>query len=183
MARFQLKARDGTEGQIIGGIPWGTHKFLVRTFLDLGSAHTFMISASFIPCFLITIPFRYQLRFALVTAGDYGSPQPRSRVIYMASRCEARSDGAPLRLPPMPSPTHVLRTPPPTAIISSVEHRSCGNFPTAPRTDGAAHPGATVSAAISDLPRWDWWVFLIRSTECKRMTGADHFEIQANRPP
>lgn len=36
MARFPLKARDAENGALIGGISWGTHKFILRTLMDLG---------------------------------------------------------------------------------------------------------------------------------------------------
>lgn len=36
MARFKLCGRE-KDGKIADGIEWGTHKFVLRTFLDLGS--------------------------------------------------------------------------------------------------------------------------------------------------
>lgn len=36
MARFHLKAVDGENGALIGGIEWGPHKYIIRTLMDLG---------------------------------------------------------------------------------------------------------------------------------------------------
>lgn len=36
MAAFPLQARDGENGTLKDGINWGTHKFILRTLMDLG---------------------------------------------------------------------------------------------------------------------------------------------------
>lgn len=35
MATFPLRGKE-VDGKVIGGVEWGTHKFILRTFLDLG---------------------------------------------------------------------------------------------------------------------------------------------------
>ncbi|KZT51804.1 S-adenosyl-L-methionine-dependent methyltransferase [Calocera cornea HHB12733] len=82
----------------------------------------------------------YQVRFKVLQAVQYGAPQERNRVIFMAAlRGET--------LPEFPLPTHTWRSKvgPGLGVLRDEE-------------GGAPHPYITVEDAISDLPpfHWDW---------------------------
>ncbi|KAF8308828.1 S-adenosyl-L-methionine-dependent methyltransferase [Clavulina sp. PMI_390] len=81
MPAFPLKAHD--EGnQVVGGIDWGTWKFIVRTCLDHG----------------------YQLRGMMLNAEDFGTPQSRRRFFCVGARWDCP-------LPDIPPPTHIIPDP------------------------------------------------------------------------
>jgi DNA (cytosine-5)-methyltransferase 1 len=89
----------------------------------------------------------YQVRFALLQAGHYGTPQGRVRFFAIAA-----ADGYPL--PEIPQPTHDF----PEARSLQIK-LPVGGPPIKPiRTDNGIAPHAFVSIddAISDLPRFDW---------------------------
>ncbi|KAF8319677.1 S-adenosyl-L-methionine-dependent methyltransferase [Clavulina sp. PMI_390] len=130
MARFPLKARDGANGALVGGIKWGTHKWIMRMFLDLG----------------------YQVRFGLLDAASFGSPQSRYRMIYVATQMG-------LGLPKLPTPTHL---PHPEALLARKVQTPWGvPVPLATveepgTTKWRAHSPISVFDAIGDLPKFDW---------------------------
>lgn len=89
----------------------------------------------------------YQVRFALLQAGHYGTPQGRVRFFAVAA-----ADGHPL--PDMPQPTHDFPDPRNLQIKLPV-----GGPPIKPiqtNNGTAPHPFVTIDDAISDLPRFDW---------------------------
>lgn len=86
----------------------------------------------------------YQVRYALLDAADYGAPQSRRRMIYMASQHG-------LALPNFLSPTHHSPSPPPRQIQAS-----WGFVPVVPHRNFFAHLPVSIQDAIGDLPRFDW---------------------------
>src|SRR5579863_7309169 len=92
------------------------------------------------------VPYSYQVRFCLLQAAHYGTPQTRVRFFLFGAR-----QGYPLLA--APKPTHDF---PPT-------HRLAIRFPNgdvarAVRAEAGIAPFKFVSIddAISDLPRFDW---------------------------
>lgn len=86
----------------------------------------------------------YQVGYALLNASDYGTPQSRSRLVYIAAAV-----GYPL--PDTPQPTHHSIAP----RIKPVE-ASWGAIPTPGYQPYHPHPHVTVRNAICDLPAFDW---------------------------
>ncbi|KAF8346872.1 S-adenosyl-L-methionine-dependent methyltransferase [Amanita rubescens] len=74
---YALNATQASIHRLEGGIPMGGLKLVVRALVDLG----------------------YQVRFCLLQAAHYGTPQTRVRFVLMAAL-----DGLPL--PSLPQPTH-----------------------------------------------------------------------------
>lgn len=92
---------------------------------------------------------RYQVRFSVLQAGDFGTPQSRRRLIYVAA-LSGRT------LPEFPLPTHHFHKRP-----QYMKLPTWGNAPIAIREDGCApHFEVTVRDAISDLPQFDWYVVM-----------------------
>lgn len=94
----------------------------------------------------LTLFLSYQVRYGILHAGQYGAPQTRRRVIFIAAK-----RGVPL--PDLPRPTHL--TPDAKVLHITLENgdRFCVN-----KTGKQTAPlGAiTVQDAISDLPAWEW---------------------------
>lgn len=120
---------------------------------------------------------RYQVRFAALNAADYGTPQARSRIIYIAARHQSAPSPSTLdpmyasvpvaqylyrNLPKMPAPTHIRLTNSQRSTKFKVPGTAGFDFPGAPgrRKDGsAAHlPVRVADAILGDLPRFDWCV-------------------------
>jgi len=92
---------------------------------------------------------RYQVRFSVLQAGVYGSPQHRRRVIFWGAR-----RGFPL--PEFPVPTHNFETKQWAVQLNTglkLEH--VARDPDRPHR-GAPLRAVTVEDAISDLPKFDW---------------------------
>ncbi|KAK7048461.1 cytosine-5-methyltransferase [Favolaschia claudopus] len=94
----------------------------------------------------------YQVRFKVLQAGQYGAPQDRERLIFLAAKCGKK-------LPDFPRPTHAFQRVRKWKIPLRKRDRILP--PTSSRTDGhdhryAPHPPVTVKAAISDLPAFEW---------------------------
>jgi DNA (cytosine-5)-methyltransferase 1 len=91
----------------------------------------------------------YQVRFKVLQAGQYGDPQDRERVIFLASRRGRK-------LPEFPIPTHAF---PKAARRWKIPIRKRDRIRPPMRIHGeeqhlfAAHPAVTVNDAISDLVR------------------------------
>ncbi|KZP00453.1 S-adenosyl-L-methionine-dependent methyltransferase [Calocera viscosa TUFC12733] len=90
--------------------------------------------AKLIVCFLVERG--YQVRFKVLQAAQYGAPQMRNRIIFLAALKGET-------LPDFPLPTHTWRSR--TSRARDLD-------------GGAPHPYVTVEDAISDLPpfHWDW---------------------------
>ncbi|CCL99992.1 uncharacterized protein FIBRA_02017 [Fibroporia radiculosa] len=130
---YPLNGRQ--EGRaIVGGVKMGVVKFILRTLVSLG----------------------YQVRFKVLQAGQYGSPQDRKRVIFWGAK-----QGLPL--PEFPLPTHsfprgVQAFKLPTGDILRPVTRSDHSATTSKsmRLDFAPLLPVTVNEALSDLPPFDW---------------------------
>ncbi|KAF8079195.1 S-adenosyl-L-methionine-dependent methyltransferase [Lyophyllum atratum] len=124
---FQKFTFDATQAgihRVEGGMPMGGLKFVVRALVEM----------------------RYQVRFGLLQAGHYGTPQRRHRFFLVAA-----IDGHPL--PELPEPSHDFPD-----ISGLTIKLPIGNDVRPFRTmNGTApHRHVTIDEAISDLPRFDW---------------------------
>ncbi|KAH9932061.1 S-adenosyl-L-methionine-dependent methyltransferase [Epithele typhae] len=124
---YRLHAHQAGKHRLKGGIKLGGLKFLVYALVQL----------------------KYQVRFALLQAGHYGTPQSRVRFFLIAAK-----QGQPL--PQMPQPTHS------SLFNESLEIHLPDPDITDPirpilTTNGtAAHRYVCIEDAIGDLPSFDW---------------------------
>ncbi|KAI0756373.1 S-adenosyl-L-methionine-dependent methyltransferase [Daedaleopsis nitida] len=122
--RYNLHASQAGKHKVKGGIDKGGLKFMVHALLSMG----------------------YQVRFGLLQAGHYGTPQDRIRFLLIASQ-----SSYPLPLLPQPShsslKTHQLR------IVLSDEV-TIAPILTQGHTAPLKH--VTIGEAIEDLLQWDW---------------------------
>lgn len=91
---------------------------------------------------------RYQVRFGLLQAGYYGTPQSRVRFFLIAALDSHI-------LPALPQPTHDF------PVADALELKFSNDARARPIQTGrglAPHRFVTVDDAISDLPRFHWWV-------------------------
>ncbi|KAJ7675712.1 S-adenosyl-L-methionine-dependent methyltransferase [Mycena polygramma] len=94
----------------------------------------------------------YQVRFKVLQAGQYGAPQDRERVIFLAAKRGHK-------LPDFPVPTHAFSR---SAKKWKIPLRKRDRIvpPSYSRTDEdhlyAPHPTVTIDDAIDDLPRFEW---------------------------
>ncbi|KAF9469584.1 S-adenosyl-L-methionine-dependent methyltransferase [Collybia nuda] len=123
--RFSFDAEQAGKYKVEGGVPMGGMKFVVRALIDLG----------------------YQVRFGLLQAGNYGTPQGRVRLFIIAVL-----DGLPL--PEFAQPSHDF----PVTHNLTIKHPIDGESIRPIRTDRGTAPHAfvTIDDAIGDLPRFDW---------------------------
>ncbi|KAG1717820.1 S-adenosyl-L-methionine-dependent methyltransferase [Suillus lakei] len=121
---FSLKARQAGPYRVKGGIPMGGLKFLIRAMTDMN----------------------YQVRYGILQAGHYGTPQTRVRFFMVAAK-----SGHPL--PQLPQPTHAFPAVDALGIDLPVGHHI---RPIWTETGYAPHQFVTIDDAISDLPRFDW---------------------------
>ncbi|KAJ3535295.1 hypothetical protein NMY22_g6555 [Coprinellus aureogranulatus] len=124
---YRLSATQASAHRVEGGIEMGGLKLMVRALLDMG----------------------YQVRFSLLQAAHYGTPQRRIRFF-----CVAALHGYPL--PELPQPSHdyectTLSVGLPYAVDSKETIRPIRVTP-----GTALHPTVTIDDAIGDLPRFDW---------------------------
>ncbi|TFK42486.1 S-adenosyl-L-methionine-dependent methyltransferase [Crucibulum laeve] len=126
---FPLLSQQSEHGYgLEGGIKSGVVKFIVRTLIALG----------------------YQVRYLLLQAGQYGTPQGRSRVIFLAT----------LRGIPLP------RHPPPIYAFQAAKSYSLPTGQKLQRITRSKNPDyphgfaplkpITVDESIGDLPPFDW---------------------------
>ncbi|KAF7334051.1 Multifunctional fusion protein [Mycena venus] len=93
----------------------------------------------------------YQVCFKVLQAGQYGDPQDRERLIFLAARHGRK-------LPEFPILTHAF---PKAARQWKIPIRKSDRIRPPKRTLGeehlfAPHPAVTVNDAISDLPAFEW---------------------------
>ncbi|KAJ7784448.1 S-adenosyl-L-methionine-dependent methyltransferase [Mycena metata] len=94
----------------------------------------------------------YQVRIGIPQVGEYGAPQDRERVIFVAAKRGHK-------LPELPTPTHAFfktgrdwKFP----LRKSDRIRRSNRSNTDEENVYAAHPAITVDDAIDDLPKFDW---------------------------
>ncbi|KAF8167566.1 hypothetical protein B0H34DRAFT_792278 [Crassisporium funariophilum] len=144
---YSLNAVQAGRYRVEGGVEMGGLKLLVRALIDMG----------------------YQVRYGLLQAGHYGTPQRRVRFFLITAQ-----DGQPL--PELPQPTHEF------PVVNSLQIKHVmGDYPPPNNispirtTSGtAAHPFVTIDAAIGDLPRFDW-----KNPNLERETAARRRERRA----
>lgn len=90
----------------------------------------------------------YQVRFGLLQAAHYGTPQTRVRFFMIAA-----IEGQPL--PQLPQPTHDF----PVVDALRIELTNGDSIePIRTMSGTAPHTFVSVEDAIGDLPRFDWYV-------------------------
>ncbi|KAI0296343.1 S-adenosyl-L-methionine-dependent methyltransferase [Multifurca ochricompacta] len=121
---FNLNAVQLDEHRTTGGISMGGLKFLVHAMLTMN----------------------YQVRFCLLQAAHYGTPQTRVRFFLFAAR-----RGYPLLAAPQPTHdfplTHKLEVRFPNGDVARAVRAEAGTAP---------FKFVSIDDAISDLPRFDW---------------------------
>ncbi|KAG6901728.1 hypothetical protein C0995_008696 [Termitomyces sp. Mi166 len=122
---FTFDAVQSAPHMVAGGIPMGGLKFVIRALLDMG----------------------YQVRFGILQAGHYGTPQRRHRFFLIAA-----VDAHPL--PELPQPSHDF--PDNYGLGIKLESSEEWIRPIRAANGTAPHPFVTIDDAISDLPRFDW---------------------------
>ncbi|KXN85700.1 DNA (cytosine-5)-methyltransferase 1A [Leucoagaricus sp. SymC.cos] len=124
---FHLNTKQAGIHRVEGGVTMGGLKLLIRALLEMG----------------------YQVRYSLLQAGHYGTPQRRVRFFLIGAQ------STPTILPPpdFPQPTHDF--PQSHKLIITMPN---GDFvkPIRPGPGTAPHPFVSIDDAISDLPRFDW---------------------------
>ncbi|EIW64172.1 S-adenosyl-L-methionine-dependent methyltransferase [Trametes versicolor FP-101664 SS1] len=120
-----LHARQASKYRVEGGIKMGGLKFLTRSLLAMG----------------------YQVRFGLLQAGHYGTPQARVRFFLVAAQI-----GYPL--PKLPQPTHDFPLQDGLEIKFSPDLPPIRPILTANGT--APFKFVSTKEAIEDLPVFDW---------------------------
>lgn len=140
---FRFDAVHYTPHETNGGIPMGGLKFVIRALVDMGS----VALPGRLPCLKFLI--RYQVRFGMLQAGHYGTPQRRHRFFLIAAM-----DGHPL--PELPQPSHDF--PDNYGLGIKLESSEEWIRPIRAANGTAPHPFVTIDDAISDLPRFDWCV-------------------------
>ncbi|KAF9814898.1 hypothetical protein IEO21_04842 [Rhodonia placenta] len=121
---YNLNATQAGRYRVEGGIKMGGLKFLVHSLLAMN----------------------YQVRFALLQAAHYGTPQSRIRFFLIAAR-----SGHPL--PAFPQPTHDF----PLKDSLKLEFTNKGVArPIWTQIGTVPHNYVSVDDAISDLPRFHW---------------------------
>lgn len=121
---FGLKVRQAGPYRVKGGIPMGGLKFLIRAMTDMN----------------------YQVRYGILQAGHYGTPQTRVRFFMLAAK-----HGQPL--PQLPQPTHAFPPVDALGIDLPIGHHI---RPIWTQTGYAPHQFVSIDDAIGDLPRFDW---------------------------
>ena len=141
--KYSLNASQDGQHKVKGGIEMGGLKFLVHALLAMRRVSFLrFVDAERV----LTRRHRYQVRFALLQAGHYGTPQGRVRFFLIAAK-----QGHPL--PPFPQPTH-------SSLLSENLHMNVAEGlsvrPILTAHGVAPHRHVTIEDAISDLPPFDW---------------------------
>ncbi|KAJ3552491.1 hypothetical protein NM688_g4121 [Phlebia brevispora] len=122
---FNLNAVQVDQYRVTGGIEKGGLKFVVRAMIAMG----------------------YQVRFGLLQAAHYGTPQTRVRFFLIAAKLG-------LVLPEFPQPLYYFE--PKDALQITFPH-SLRVYPINTQPGIALFNYVTIEDAISDLPRFDWY--------------------------
>ncbi|KAJ7508728.1 hypothetical protein B0H11DRAFT_1966459 [Mycena galericulata] len=123
--KYNLLAQQAGRYRVEGGIEMGGLKLLVRALLDM----------------------RYQVRFSLLQAGNYGAPQNRVRFFLVAAQ-----HGIPL--PDIPQPTHDFEVV--NQLRIKLPLRKVPIDPVRTTRGTMAHASVSIEDAIGDLPPFDW---------------------------
>ena len=144
---FNLNATQAGIHRVEGGIDMGGLKFVVRALVEMRRvAEAVMLST----CHYIERSTSYQVRFGLLQAAHYGTPQSRVRFFVIAAK-----HGNPL--PNLPQPTHNF--PLADSLKISLPNGSTIE-PIRTMVGTAPHHFVTVDDAIGDLPRFNWCVWV-----------------------
>ena len=148
---YNLNAIQLDEHRTSGGVSMGGLKFLVHAMLAmkyvvlpvLGLHHCFQDLSVYVSHH---VRCSYQVRFCLLQAAHYGTPQTRVRFFLFGARRR-------YPLPAAPKPTHDF---PPTHKLDI--RFPNGDVARAVRAEAgiASFKFVTIDDAISDLPRFDW---------------------------
>lgn len=146
---YNLKARQDGPHRLKGGISMGGLKLLIRALTDMD----------------------YQLRFGLLQAGHYGTPQTRVRFFLIAAKRG-------LELPELPQPTHDF----PVADKLEIKLSNGKTIEPIRTVPGIApHRYASTHDAISDLPIFHW-KHPKRNYTGEEMRGRKLIECKESRP-
>ncbi|KDR85517.1 hypothetical protein GALMADRAFT_218616 [Galerina marginata CBS 339.88] len=121
--KFSLNATQANEHQAMGDIEMGGLKLLIRALIDMN----------------------YQVRFGLLQAGHYGTPQRRVRFFMVVAKHGQV-------LPELPQPTHDF----PDSKTLNIKYPENEISPIRMAHGTALHRVVTIEDAIGDLPRFDW---------------------------
>lgn len=153
---YSLNATQVDRYRVEGGLEMGGLKLLVRALVDMGFVADVIFSYSGLIFRWNLLESSYQVRYGLLQAGHYGAPQRRVRFFLVAAE-EGQV------LPELPQPTHDFPVVNPLQIKHpKQENRTTHIIRPIRTTKGtAAHPFVTIESAIGDLPRFDWYFFLL----------------------
>jgi DNA (cytosine-5)-methyltransferase 1 len=147
---YNLNAIQVDEHRTAGGISMGGLKFLVHAMLVMKYVVVPLrdIIMTWVPTSRKCL-CSYQVRFCLLQAAHYGTPQTRVRFFLFGAR-----RGYPLLAAPQPThdfpKTHKLEIRFPNHDIARAVRAEAGTAP---------FGFVTIDDAISDLPRFDWYKF------------------------
>ncbi|KAI1797446.1 S-adenosyl-L-methionine-dependent methyltransferase [Ganoderma leucocontextum] len=123
---YNINTSQAGRHRVRGGVKMGGLKFLVHALLTMG----------------------YQVRFSLLQAGQYGTPQRRVRFFLLASLKS-------YPLPSFPEPTHAVLHP--DALLIKIPSRKAPLEPTFVTGKGSApFKAVSIRDAIDDLLPFDW---------------------------
>jgi DNA (cytosine-5)-methyltransferase 1 len=149
---YNLNAIQLDEHRTSGGISMGGLKFLVHTMLAMKYVILPVLKLHHglrdLSLYCHHVQRSYQVRFCLLQAAHYGTPQTRVRFFLFGAR-----RGYPLLAAPKPThdfpQTHKLEIRFPNGDIARAVRAEAGMSP---------FGFITIDDAISDLPRFDWCV-------------------------
>ena len=146
---YNLNAIQVDEHRTTGGINMGGLKFLVHAMLAMKyvcRSSIVKVSSIYV---IVSCCRSYQVRFCLLQAAHYGTPQTRVRFFLFGAK-----RGYPLLAAPQPthdfSQTHKLEVRFPNGDIARAVRAEAGTAP---------YKFVSIDDAISDLPRFDWCVY------------------------
>lgn len=140
---YRINAVQIDKHMVSGGIEQGGLKFLLRALVSMGLVVDF-------PQYYSSNKYMdnsYQVRFGLLQAGHYGTPQSRVRFFLWAAQHE-------LILPEFPAPTHDF----PRTIKMQIKIGPHVVAPIKSNRGTRSQRFITVGDAILDLKPWEWCV-------------------------